>query len=200
MQRGGWQDDGYPTERPTSSPIWNGDSWGGDEYPTTEPTPSPTPLPTPLPTPAPTSEPTPEPTPETTPEPTPEPTSEPTAWKGDSWGGDAYPTERPAEYPSASPVWDGDSWGGDEYPTEHPTGNPTASPVWEGDSWGGDEHPSTGTNLPNREDSGDSSVEGLQQVSSMIEYVEDVSSSSATIPGLMYGTCVAAAIFSFLQY
>jgi hypothetical protein len=54
---------------------------------------------------------------------------------------------------------------------------------------------------PNRGDSSDCGNEGLQQVSGTIEYMEDVSSGSSTIPGLMRSMCVAAAIFSFLlQY
>ena len=94
----------------------------------------------------------------------------------------------------------GDSWVGDEYPTEHPTKYPTARPFWEGDSWGGDDHPSTDMNPQNHGDSSDSDAEGLQQVSSMVEYAGGVSSSSDTVPGLMHSILfVAAAISSFLH-
>ena len=61
-----------------------------------------------------------------------------------------YPSKKPTKKPSPEPTaWKGDSWGGDEYPTEYPT----VSPVWEGDSWGGDDHPSADKPSKNHGDS-----------------------------------------------
>ena len=100
------------------------------------PTPEPTPVPTPEPTPVPTNEPTPVPSPEPTKKPSETPTKAPTK----------KPTKKPSSEPTA---WKGDSWGGDEYPTEAPT----ASPVWEGDSWSGDDHPSADKPSKNHRDS-----------------------------------------------
>ncbi len=155
--------------------------------PTTVPMSLPTPVPTPEPTPGSTFVPTPEPTPVPSPEPTKKPSETHTK----------APTKKPTKKPSPEPTaWKGDSWGGDEYPTGTPTEYPTTSPVWVGDNWSGDEHPSADKPL---KDHGESSVEGLNKVSGMLEYAEGASSSPVTAPGFMFFVWVAATAFSVLQ-
>ena len=67
--------------------------------------------------------------------------------------------------------------------------------MWEGDSWGGDEHPSADN--PSK-DRGESSVEGLNKVSGMLEYTEGANSSPVPVPGLILCICVVVAICSVL--